>query len=56
MKDGEKFAIVTNYHHLFRALLIAKEEKISCTGYGAKIRTYCKYHLNSIGIYRTDDY
>ena len=24
MKDGEKFAIVTNYHHLFRTLLIAK--------------------------------
>lgn len=77
MKDGEKFAIVTNYHHLFRALLSAKEEKFSYTGYGAKIRTYfslnafmrelvgylfktkasyCKCHLNSIGIYRTDDY
>ena len=56
MKDGEKFAIVINYHHLFRALLIAKEDKISYTGYGAKIRTYCKSHLNSIGIYRTDDY
>ena len=77
MKDEEKLAIVPNYHHLFRALLIAKEEKISYTGYGAKIRTYfslnafmreligylfktkasyCKCHLNSIGIYRTDDY
>lgn len=56
MKDGEKFAIVTNYHHLFRTLLIAKEDKISYTGYGAKIRTYCKCHLNSIGINRTDDY
>ena len=77
MKDGEKFAIIINYHHLFKALLIAKEEKISCTGYGEKTRTYfslnafmreligylfktkasyCKRHLNSIGIYRTDDY
>jgi hypothetical protein len=27
MKDGEKFAIVTNYHHLFRALLIAKKKR-----------------------------
>ena len=78
MKDGEKFAIVTNYHHLFRALLIAKEEKISCKGYGGENKnifftkcfyertywisllktkaSYCKCHLNSIGIYRTDDY
>ena len=45
MKDGEKFAIVTNYHHLFRALLSAKEEKFSYTGYGAKIRTY--FSLNA---------
>ncbi|HEL0567418.1 TPA: YdcF family protein [Streptococcus equi subsp. zooepidemicus] len=45
MKNGEKFAIVTNYYHLFRALLIAKEEKISCIGYGAKTKTY--FSLNA---------
>jgi len=51
MKDGEKFAIIINYHHLFKALLIAKEEKISYTGYGAKIRTYF-----SGGVFGSDIY
>ena len=46
MEDGEKLAIVTNYHYLFRALLSAKEEKISYTGYGAKTRTY--FLLNAV--------
>lgn len=40
MTDGSHFAIVSNYYHLFRALLIAKELRISCIGYGAKTRLY----------------
>lgn len=35
-----KFAVVTNAYHVFRALLIAKEAKIKCIGYGAKTKWY----------------
>ncbi|MGK9044713.1 YdcF family protein [Mammaliicoccus vitulinus] len=35
-----KLAIVTNYYHLFRALIIAKEANIKCIGYGAKTKLY----------------
>lgn len=34
------FAIVTSSYHLMRALMIAKRNKLRCTGYGAKTRLY----------------
>lgn len=40
MNENSEFAIVTNYYHLFRALLIARNEKIKCIGYGAKTKLY----------------
>lgn len=40
-----KFAIVTNYYHLFRALLIARQHNIDCIGYGAKTKLY--FSLNA---------
>lgn len=40
MEKPAKIAIVTNHYHLFRALLIAKEENIPCIGYGAKTKFY----------------
>lgn len=45
MEEKSKFAIVSNYYHIFRALLIAREEKISCIGYGAKTKFY--FSLNA---------
>ena len=38
MKPGSRFALVTNYYHVFRALLLAQQLKIKCIGYGAKTR------------------
>lgn len=42
LMDGEnpKFAIVTNHYHVLRALLIAREQKIPCEGYGARTKLY----------------
>lgn len=45
MGKPERIAIVTNYYHLFRALLIAKENKIKCIGYGAPTKLY--FSLNA---------
>ncbi|WP_303974933.1 YdcF family protein [Streptococcus merionis] len=41
----DRIAIVTNYYHLFRALTLARKEKISCIGYGAKTKFY--FSLNA---------
>lgn len=43
--DHSKIAIITNYYHLFRALIIAKQENIKCIGYGAKTKLY--FSLNA---------
>ena len=40
MTNGSRFAIISNYYHLFRALLLAKELEIPCIGFGAKTRLY----------------
>lgn len=40
MENKKRFAIVTNYYHLFRALLFARKEGIKCIGYGAKTKFY----------------
>ncbi|HEL2057257.1 TPA: YdcF family protein [Streptococcus suis] len=45
MKPGSRFALVTNYYHVFRALLLARQLKIKCIGYGAKTRFY--FSLNA---------
>lgn len=44
-KPKPTFAIVTNSYHLFRALLIARREKLSCIGYGAASKFY--FSLNA---------
>ena len=45
MKPGSRFALVTNYYHVFRALLLAQQLKIKCIVYGAKTRFY--FSLNA---------
>ncbi|HEM6504675.1 YdcF family protein [Streptococcus suis] len=45
MKPGSRFALVTNYYHVFRALLLARQLKIKCIGYGAKTKFY--FSLNA---------
>lgn len=40
MTGTPKFAIVTNYYHLFRALLMANELGIKCIGYGSATKFY----------------
>ena len=38
--EKPKFAIVTNYYHVLRALLLAKRAGYACDGYGAKTKLY----------------
>ena len=45
MKPGSRFALVTNYYHVFRALLLARKLKIKCVGYGARTKFY--FSLNA---------
>lgn len=45
MKSGSRFAFVTNYYHVFRALLLARKLKIKCIGYGARTKFY--FSLNA---------
>lgn len=46
LMDGRnRFAIVTNNYHLFRALLFARQEGVKCIGYGAKTKFY--FSLNA---------
>lgn len=40
-----RFAIVTNAYHLFRALLIARQQGLACIGYGAPSKFY--FSLNA---------
>ncbi|EHI71003.1 YdcF family protein [Streptococcus ictaluri] len=40
MTKSQHFCLVTNYYHLFRALLHAKALKSPCRGYGAKTKLY----------------
>ena len=40
MKQGAKFALVTNYYHIFRALVLARVMNIKCIGYGAPTKFY----------------
>ncbi|NKZ20643.1 YdcF family protein [Streptococcus ovuberis] len=45
MPEGSRFAVVTNYYHLFRALNFARLEGVPCIGYGAKTKFY--FSLNA---------
>ena len=45
MKPNSRFALVTNYYHVFRALLLARKSGIKCIGYGAKTKFY--FSLNA---------
>ena len=45
MKPGSRFALVTNYYHVFRALLLARKLKIKYIGYGARTKFY--FSLNA---------
>lgn len=44
-KKEPRVAIVTNYYHLFRALVIAKQQGYACIGYGARTKFY--YTVNA---------
>lgn len=47
MERGKrKIAIVTTSYHVFRALILARKEKIKCVGYGAKTKWY--FTLNAL--------
>ena len=45
MPTTAHFALVTNYYHVFRALLWARRQAIPCIGYGAKTKFY--FSLNA---------
>ena len=40
MENEKRFALVTNYYHTFRALILAKVLGLKCVGYGAKTKFY----------------
>ena len=40
MTEGSRFALATNDYHVFRALLIARQLKLKCKGYGSKTKFY----------------
>lgn len=39
-KEKAKFAVVSNNYHVFRALLLAREQGLKCIGFGAKTKWY----------------
>ena len=45
MRENTKFALVTNYYHVFRALILARSQNIKCIGYGAPTKFY--FSLNA---------
>lgn len=45
-KNKPKIAVVTTAYHVFRALLLAKGQKIKCIGFGAKTKWY--FTLNAL--------
>lgn len=45
-RGTRKIAIVTTSYHVFRALILARQEKIKCVGYGAKTKWY--FTLNAL--------
>lgn len=45
-KKEPKIVIVTTAYHVFRALILAKQQKINCVGFGAKTKWY--FTLNAL--------
>lgn len=45
-KENSKIVIVTTAYHVFRALLLAKQQGIKCVGYGARTKWY--FTLNAL--------
>ena len=45
-KENPKIVIITTAYHVFRALLLAKQQGIKCVGYGAKTKWY--FTLNAL--------
>ncbi|MDO4169957.1 MAG: YdcF family protein [Lachnospiraceae bacterium] len=45
-KDNPKIVIVTTAYHVFRALILAKQQGIKCVGFGAKTKWY--FTLNAL--------
>lgn len=45
-KENPRIVIVTTAYHVFRALLLAKQQGIKCVGFGAKTKWY--FTLNAL--------
>ena len=45
-ETAPKIAVVTTSYHVFRALILARQQKIKCVGYGAKTKWY--FTLNAL--------
>ena len=45
-KENAKIVIVTTAYHVFRALILAKQQGIKCVGFGAKTKWY--FTLNAL--------
>lgn len=45
-KDRPKVIVVTTTYHVFRALLLAKQQGLKCVGFGAKTKWY--FTLNAL--------
>lgn len=45
-KEKPKIAVVTTAYHVFRALILAKQQKIKCIGFGSKTKWY--FTLNAL--------
>ncbi len=45
-KENPRIVLVTTAYHVFRALIIAKQQKIRCVGFGAKTKWY--FTLNAL--------
>lgn len=45
-KDRPKVIVVTTTYHVFRALLLAKQQGLRCVGFGAKTKWY--FTLNAL--------
>ena len=39
-KEETKFAVVSNNYHVFRALILAREQGLECIGFGARTKWY----------------
>lgn len=45
-KENPKIIIVTTSYHVFRALLLARQQRMKCVGFGAKTKWY--FTLNAL--------